>query len=100
MLRRSGVAVSEEGELVCRGEADHRRAHGVGATVGVDQDEVSAPEGLDTPVLFVQPVVVMPAHERQVVGFGVAAIEPVHRVVRIAARRGDRAAGESAAVIA
>ena len=62
--------------------------------------EVSAPEGLDTPVLFVEEVVVEPAQQHEVVGLRVAAVEPVGGVVGVAAAGGDATAGPATAVVA
>ena len=61
---------------------------------------MAGPEGLDTPVLFVEPVVVVPAGEHEVVEVGVAVVGPMDAVVGIAAAGRDRAAEDPAAVVA
>ncbi len=82
------------------GEADQGRLERMGVAVGVDEDEVAGPEGLDTPVLFVEPVVVVPACEHEVVEVGVAVVGPVDAVVGVAAPGCDGAAEDASAVVA
>jgi hypothetical protein len=89
----------EEFWLCGQGEADHGRAHEVFVAVGIDQNEVAAPEGLDTPVLLVQEMMMMPTHQRQIVGLGFAKIGPMDCVVGITARRRDGTSGETASVV-
>jgi hypothetical protein len=72
----------------------------MGVAIRVDEDEVAGPEGLDTPVLFVEPVVVVPAHEHEVVEVGVAVVGPVDAVVGVATTWRDGAAEDPAAVVA
>ena len=67
--------------------------------VGISQHEVSGPEGLQTPVLFVEQVVVVPAQEYEVVEVGVAVVGPVDAVVGVAATGWDRTAGDATAVV-
>ncbi len=55
-----------EGLSRWQGEADLGRSHLVGLAVGILECEVAAPEGLDTPVLFVQQVVMKPAQQNEV----------------------------------
>ena len=61
---------------------------------------MAGPEGLETEVLFVQAVVVVPAQQGQVVGFGLAEVAPVQGVVGVAERGVDVAARPSAAAVA
>jgi hypothetical protein len=60
----------------------------MGVAIRVDEDEVAGPEGLDTPVLFVEPVMVVPAGEHEVVEVGVAVVGPMDAVVGVAAAGG------------
>jgi hypothetical protein len=50
-------------------------------------------------VLFVEEVVVVPAQQHEVVGFGFAVVEPVGGVVGVARAGGDRTAGPAASVV-
>ncbi len=88
------------GRVGGEGEADQGRSQGLCAAVWVVEVEVSAPEGLDSPVLFVEEVVVEPAEQDEVVWFGFAVVEPVGGVMGVAAAGGDVAAGPAAAVVA
>lgn len=72
----------------------------MGVVIRVDEDEVAGPEGLDTPVLFVEPMVVVPAHEYEVVDVGLSVVDPVDAVVGVASTGWDGAAEDPTAVVA
>ena len=93
------VAESSRGSCAGgQGEADQRWAEGSDVPVGISQHEVSGPEGLETPVLFVEQVVSQYQHRRRG-SVGVAVVGPVDAVVGVAAAGRDRTAGDATAVV-
>lgn len=68
-------------------------------SVGFDEDEVAGPEGLDSPVLLVEQMVVIPAGEQEVVEFGATEIRPVNCVMGVTGGGSDGAVADAAAVV-
>jgi hypothetical protein len=87
--------ISLEGE-----EGDAGRARGVDVPGGCVEIESAGPEGLETPMLLVCGVMVVPAEQHQVVGLGLAQIAPVHGVVDVAELGGHVAAEDPTAAVA
>jgi hypothetical protein len=79
--------------------ADQGRTQIASPSIGHMQSEVAGPEGLDTPVLVVEQMVVIPTQENQIVRLRFAAIEPVLGVVGITASCRYPTAGPAASVI-
>lgn len=60
---------------------------------------MAGPEGLDTPVLLVKKMVVMPAHQNKRVAVRFASVDPVFGMVAITTRSRDAATGPTAPVV-
>lgn len=69
-------------------------------SVWIDEREVAGPEGLHSPVLLVQQVVVEPAQQGQVVVVGFALVEPVHHMMCITPGGSEPASRPPTAVVA
>jgi hypothetical protein len=66
-----------------------RSVHVASPSVGHLECEVAAPKGLDTPVLLVQEMMVIPTQQDEIVEVGSAAIAPPDDVVQLASVGGD-----------
>ena len=79
-----------------QGQADQRRSHRMDDTVLIGENEVAGPEGLKTPVLLVDQVVVIPTQQHEIVGLGFAEVGSV-RAGKYIEMRLDAASRDEAA---